>query len=202
MGPDAELTRKEIAQVQRARCRAVPAIRGDARAGGGRGRAHAHHGAARSAEAAARRSPDAALAGTLLPAARRRQPARRWRSSPEPRARSLIAGSSPRSSRERWRPTRSSARWRARRCRAPPTCSSTTSWARPAAPEAYGDTCAAAWAGSRRRWPLPRATSAPTSAARPRWPAFSCATAGSPASLSPAATSSTPRSWPATPTPT
>ena len=67
-------------------------------------------------------------------------------------------------------------------------------------PGAYGHICAEGWAGSRRRWPLPRATSAPTSAARPRWPAFSCATGGSPASLSPQATSSTPRSWPATPT--
>ena len=52
------------------------------------------------------------------------------------------------------------------------------------------------------RWPRPRATSAPRSAATPRWRASSCATARSPASSWRTATSSTPRSSPATPTAT
>ena len=60
-------------QVQRARRRALSAVRGDARAGGSDGRAHPHDGAARSAKAAPRRRPDAARAGTLLPAAGRRR---------------------------------------------------------------------------------------------------------------------------------
>jgi phytoene dehydrogenase-like protein len=72
---------------------------------------------------------------------------------------------------------RSSARWPAPRCRARPTCSSTTSWARPAAREAYGGTCVVGWAASLRRWLRPPATSAPTSAATPRWRASSCVTA-------------------------
>ena len=70
MGPDAELTRSEIAKFSKRDAERVPAIRGDARAGGGRSRADAHHGAARSAQAPARRSPDAAHAGAILPAAR------------------------------------------------------------------------------------------------------------------------------------
>ena len=97
MGPDADLTRSEIAKFSERDAERYPRVRGDARAGGGGGRAHADDGAARSAEAASRRSPDAALAGTRVPAAGRRAPARRSRSSPAPRGRSSIAGSSPRS---------------------------------------------------------------------------------------------------------
>ena len=72
---------------------------------------------------------------------------RRSRCSPGPRGRSSTAGSSRSSSRPRWPPTPSSGPWRARPCRAPATCSSTTSWARPTAGAACGATCAAAWAG-------------------------------------------------------
>ena len=79
-----------------------------------------------------------------------------------------------------------------RRCRARPTCCSTTSWARPTASAACGATCAAAWAASPRRWPAPPRTSAWRSAATPRWRRSSCATATSRAWPWPTATSSAP----------
>jgi choline dehydrogenase-like flavoprotein len=60
-------------QVQRARRRALPEVRGDARAGGSGRRAHPYDRAARSAEAAPRRPPYAALAGWRVSAAGRRR---------------------------------------------------------------------------------------------------------------------------------
>ena len=93
---------------------------------------------------------------------------RRSRSSPARPRRSSTAGSSRSSSRSRSPPTRSSARWRRRRCRAPPTCCSTTSWASATACAACGATCAAAWAASATRSRRPRASAAPRSAPTPR----------------------------------
>ena len=77
-------------QVQRARRRALSAVRGDARARRGGGRAHADDGAARSVEAAPPRPPDAALTRTFVPAAGRRgrrgggDPHRRRAADPRP----------------------------------------------------------------------------------------------------------------------
>ena len=94
MGPDAELTRSEIAKFSKRDAEALPEVRGDARARRGRPRADADDDAARPAQAPARRSLEAADPGAILSTSSATQPARRSRSSPARRGRSSTAGSS------------------------------------------------------------------------------------------------------------
>ncbi len=153
MGPDAELTRSEIAQVQRTRRRALPAVRGDARARGGGGRADADDGAARPAAARPRATCGRCSRWDARSGGWATAPARRSRSSPAP-ARPIL---------DRWfeseelkatlatdavigamaSPVDAGHRLRA----VPPRHGRDRRQAR-----ACGRTCAAAWAGSRRRW--------------------------------------------------
>ena len=154
LGPDPALNHAGDREVQRARRGALPRVRGHARA---RRRASSSRRSTMTPpdllRPGAPRAPAAPRARAVVPAARAGGVARPSRCSPAPPAPSSTAGSSRPSSSPRWPPTPSSAPWRARRCPAPPTCCSITSWARPTAGAACGATCAAAWAASPRRSP-------------------------------------------------
>ena len=129
LGPDPALNQREIAKFSTRDAARYPGVRGHARAGRRPRRADAHHDAA--GPAAARRSrgllPAASRPRAVVPAGsgrRRSEAVEVLTGAARDRSRPLVRVD--RAQDPRWPPTPSSARWRARRCRAPPTCSSTT----------------------------------------------------------------------------
>ena len=147
-GPGRRSDPQRDREVQRTRRRALPAVRGDARARGRRRRADADDDAARPA--AARASRDLRTLLSLGRSFRRLGDGAgeavevltgAARADPRPLVR---VGGAEGDAGHRRDHRRDGA---PRRCRAPPTCSSTTSWARPTASAACGRTCTAAWAG-------------------------------------------------------
>ncbi len=147
MGPDADLTRREIAKFSARDAERYPRYEAMLERVAAVVEPTLDDGAARSAAAGPPRPPGAALAGTRVPAAGRRS--RRGGGDPHrcraPDPRSLVRVGGAEGDTGDGRDHRRDGK--SRRCRAPPTCSSTTSWARAAASAACGGTCAAAWAG-------------------------------------------------------